>query len=82
MNKIITKARFGFSLFASANEALIRASIHLPLSTEARTSTSQPLQYNVTKLDNGIRVLTESVSIPSTVHLGIFVDYGSRDEIG
>jgi processing peptidase subunit beta len=34
----------------------------------------------VTKLSNGIRVLTESVSVPSTVQLGVFVDYGSRDE--
>lgn len=34
----------------------------------------------MTKLSNGIRVLTESVSVPSTVHVGILVDYGTRDE--
>lgn len=29
---------------------------------------------------SGITVLTESVSVPSTVHLGIFFDIGTRDE--
>lgn len=63
-----------------SNEGLIRSSIYTPISTEAKTFAAQPATYQVTKLSNGIRVLTESVSVPSTVHLGVFVDYGSRDE--
>jgi processing peptidase subunit beta len=41
---------------------------------------AQPAAYNVTKLSSGVRVLTESVSIPSSVHIGVFIDVGSRDE--
>ena len=29
---------------------------------------------------SGVTVLTESVSTPSNVHIGIFADVGSRDE--
>jgi predicted Zn-dependent peptidase len=58
---------------------LIRAPTHAPISTEAKVTPSQPLSYSVTELPNGVRVLTESVSVPSSVHLGVLVDYGSRD---
>lgn len=36
--------------------------------------------YQATKLSSGITVLTESVSVPSNVNLGIFINVGSRDE--
>jgi predicted Zn-dependent peptidase len=36
--------------------------------------------YQSSKLANGITVLTESVTVPSTVSLGVFIDLGSRDE--
>lgn len=81
MNRLIRHSRFLFSLFgSSANEGLIRSSIHSSISTEAKVHTAQPSAYNVTKLSSGVRVLTESVSIPSSVHIGVFVDVGSRDE--
>jgi len=34
----------------------------------------------VTKLKNGITVLTESVTVPSSVNMGILLDVGTRDE--
>lgn len=34
----------------------------------------------MSKLENGIRVLTESASSPSRVDLGIFLEVGTRDE--
>ena len=40
---------------------------------------SAPSTYQTTKLPSGITVLTESVSVPSNVNLGILVDSGSRD---
>jgi len=59
MNKIIHQSRFLVSFFEpKINEQLIRASIHTPIPTEARNFTSQTPTYNVTKLKNGIRVLT------------------------
>ena len=36
--------------------------------------------YNSTQLNDGLTVLTESVTVPSTVQMGIFIDVGSRDE--
>jgi hypothetical protein len=36
--------------------------------------------YKSTKLASGVTVLTESVSVPSNVQLGVFVDVGTRDE--
>lgn len=64
-----------------SNEALIRSSIHTPISSESKTVVPQPFQYTSTQLSNGVTVLTESVNVPSNVHIGIFVDVGSRDEI-
>lgn len=40
---------------------------------------SEP-KYSVTKLANGVTVLTESTTVPSNVQLGILVDVGTRDE--
>jgi hypothetical protein len=36
--------------------------------------------YEVSKLSNGVTVLTESASIPTRVDLGILLDVGTRDE--
>jgi predicted Zn-dependent peptidase len=37
-------------------------------------------KYQVTKLANGVTVLTESTTVPANVQLGILVDVGTRDE--
>lgn len=37
-------------------------------------------KYEVTKLANGITVITESQTFPSQVDLGILLDVGTRDE--
>lgn len=57
------------------------ASIHTPVSG-VQSSIYSPTKstYQTTKLASGITVLTESVSVPSNVQLGILVDAGSRDE--
>jgi hypothetical protein len=39
-----------------------------------------PSVYNVTNLNNGFTVLTESSSFPGAVHLGFMMDVGTRDE--
>lgn len=54
--------------------------MHIPIKTESRTHIPQQPQYQHTKLANGINVLTESVTVPSNVHIGIFLDVGTRDE--
>jgi predicted Zn-dependent peptidase len=41
---------------------------------------NQPANYQVTKLKNGITVLTESQTFPNVVDLGILLDVGVRDE--
>lgn len=63
-----------------ANETIIRGSIHTGISANGNTITPQPAAYNSTQLSSGITVLTESVTVPSNIHLGIFVDVGTRDE--
>ncbi len=47
----------------------IREQIYSPVNVE----------YQTTELSSGVRVLTESVGVPSNVHLGIFLDVGSRN---
>eukprot|EP00824_Muranothrix_gubernata_P021031 TRINITY_DN4316_c0_g1_i1.p1 TRINITY_DN4316_c0_g1~~TRINITY_DN4316_c0_g1_i1.p1 ORF type:complete len:499 (-),score=81.33 TRINITY_DN4316_c0_g1_i1:9-1505(-) len=37
-------------------------------------------EYNITKLENGFTVLTESPSFPSNICMGILMDVGARDE--
>ena len=37
-------------------------------------------KYNLTKMDNGVTVITESESMPGNIHMGILVDVGTRDE--
>lgn len=57
------------------------SSSHVPV-PGVQTSVCTPAQstYQTTKLASGITILTESVSVPSNVNLGILVDAGSRDE--
>lgn len=55
---------------AESQPPSIRPSIYEPVSST----------YRSTKLPSGITVLTESVSVPSTVSIGVFVDAGTRDE--
>jgi len=40
----------------------------------------QPANYEITKLKNGITVLTESQVFPNVVDMGILLDVGTRDE--
>lgn len=42
--------------------------------------TEQERRYEVSKLRNGITVLTESASFPSRVDLGVLLNVGTRDE--
>jgi len=37
-------------------------------------------EYNVTNLNNGFTVLTESTTFPSAVNMGFLMDVGTRDE--
>jgi hypothetical protein len=37
-------------------------------------------EYNVTNLNNGFTVLTESQVFPGAVHMGFCMDVGTRDE--
>ena len=54
---------------------------HSPLpGLQTNIANSVQSTCQTTKLPSGITVLTESVSIPSNVNLGILVDSGSRDE--
>jgi hypothetical protein len=36
--------------------------------------------YESTQLPNGVKVLTESVAVPSNVHMGLLLNLGTRDE--
>jgi len=49
-----------------------------PLNNEIRGN-GEP-QYNITKLNNGVTVLTESGLYPNVIDLGVLVDLGVRDE--
>lgn len=53
----------------------------LPLDTHKPQYTkNQAANYQVTKLNNGITVLTESQIFPNVVDMGILLDLGVRDE--
>jgi processing peptidase subunit alpha len=43
---------------------------------------TQAPKYEVSKLKNGITVVTESVTFPNVVDLGVLLDVGTRDETG
>lgn len=93
MNKLIMSRRAAFSLKkrildalylddpSSASEQIIRASIHTGVQSAKGNVVNGVLPtYQSTKLSSGITVLTESVSVPSNVNLGIFLNVGSKDE--
>jgi len=65
---------------SSASEQIIQASIHTGVfSAKGNIVKGIPYVYQSTKLASGITVLTESVSVPSNVNLGIFINVGTRD---
>ena len=65
---------------SSAAQQVIQASIHTGVqSAKGTVVNGVPSTYQSTKLSSGITVLTESVSVPSNVNLGIFINIGSRD---
>lgn len=93
MNKLIMSRRAAFSIkkrifdalylgdSSSPAEQIIQASIHTGVqSAKGNVVNGVPSTYQATKLSSGITVLTESVSVPSNVNLGIFINVGSRDE--
>src|SRR4051812_1353177 len=41
---------------------------------------STPAKIKISTLNNGIRVLTETSPFPTSVHLGVLLDVGTRDE--
>lgn len=51
-----------------------------PSQIKHNESQGQELKYSVTKLQNGVTVLTESTTVPSTVQMGILINVGTRDE--
>ena len=90
MNKLILNNRAAFGLkkrildalylgdSSSAAEKIVNASIHTGVS---KGTVYAPVSstYQSTKLASGVTVLTESVSVPSNVNLGVFINVGSRD---
>lgn len=90
MNKLFFTRRAAFGLkkrildalylgdASSPSEQIISASIHTGVA-KGNIYNPVPSTYQSTKLSNGITVLTESVSVPSNVNLGIFINVGSRD---
>lgn len=92
MNKLIMSRQAAFSIrkrildalylgdASSPAEQIIQASIHTGVpSARGNTINGVPSTYQSTKLSSGITVLTESVSVPSNVNLGVFINVGSRD---
>ena len=90
MNKLILTRRASFGLkkrildalylgdTSSSSEQIISASIHTGVA-KGNIFNPVPSTYQSSKLANGITVLTESVSVPSNVNLGVFLNVGSRD---
>lgn len=52
----------------------------MPLRTQGSAITENERHYEVSKLKNGITILTESASAPSRVDIGVLLDVGTRDE--
>ena len=90
MNKLILTRRAAFGLkkrildalylgdASSSSEQIISASIHTGVA-KGNIFNPVPSTYQSSKLANGITVLTESVSVPSNINLGVFLNVGSRD---
>lgn len=89
--RLIVKNRFSFgvtkylynSLYLNDPNCdgykLASSSIHTAPKITSNTYTPVEPTYKSTKLPSGVTVLTESVSVPSNVQIGIFADVGTRD---
>lgn len=76
----VNKAAFSSS-FKNAQKSLLGTSSADQSSHSGFQKYDEKLpEVNITKLPNGIRVITESTTIPSTVQLGLYIDVGARDE--
>lgn len=92
MNSLLIRRGYNFSIrkmvmdmlympdTSSRGYQIVNASIHTkPEGVEEIVCTPQDARWTVTKLPSGITVLSESVSIPTNVQLGIMIDMGTRD---
>lgn len=73
--------RASFSAFKSAQKSLLGVSAaEQSAATGHQRFDEKQAEVRITKLPNGVRVLTESTTVPSTVQLGVYLDVGTRDE--
>lgn len=91
MNKIVHRLRYNINISKAFYDALYindssfkgyniaTASMVSEVAKAQMTEGALP-SYQATKLDSGLTVLSESVTVPSAVQLGIFLNVGSRDE--
>lgn len=47
---------------------------------DTKETTDEKPMYNVTELNNGFTVVTESQTFPGVVNMGFLIDIGTRDE--
>ncbi len=90
--RLLTKQRYPFSISSMFYETIAlhnknhkptqiaSSSIHVQPNIQSTVYTPVAPTYQVTKLPSGVSVLTESVTVPSNVHIGIHIDVGTRDE--
>ena len=79
LNFALNKA--AFSSFKSAQRSLLGVSAaEQSAATGHQKYDEKPADVRITKLPSGVRVLTESTTLPSTVQLGVYLDVGTRDE--
>jgi hypothetical protein len=72
--------KYSFSSFKAAQKSLLGVSAAEQSSaTGYQKVDEKPAEVQITKLPNGIRVVTESTVIPSTVQLGLYLDVGTRN---
>ena len=74
---------FGLMDTSSSTYRIGTFPVDQPLPEDAHKGLEAPQQMGrvqVTTLSNGVRVLTESETVPGLVNLGILLDCGSRDE--
>lgn len=90
--RLIVKNRFSFGITKFLYDSLYlndpsysgynlaSSSIHTQPNISSSVYTPVAPTYKSTKLPSGLTVLTESVTVPSNVQIGVFADVGSRDE--
>ena len=90
--RLIVKNRFSFGITkflydtlylndpSNPGYKLATSSIHTQPNISHSVFAPVAPTYKSTKLPSGLTVLTESVSVPSNVQIGVFVDVGTRDE--